>query len=139
MHVELYRSNSCSMFYCPGTERLWSAHQAVGEVQEGANRSNKSECFYWFLCSVSDVWLIPANQSSQIPEKALEALFCFIAYTLICFCALKIKWLYKSYNITYIFLSYLHRQHRMLWATSSNLFMNARVKHLCFLSLLQMS
>lgn len=35
----------------PGSERVWSAHQTPGEVQKGANRSNKSErC--WFLLIV---------------------------------------------------------------------------------------
>lgn len=28
-----------------GSERVWSAHQTPGEVQKGANRSNKSECW----------------------------------------------------------------------------------------------
>lgn len=44
LHSEVHAGNSCSLFTSPGSERLRPAHQAAGEVQKGADRSNKSEC-----------------------------------------------------------------------------------------------
>lgn len=52
-----------------GSERIWSAHQALGEVQKGANRSNKSECC-WFLLIPS---CGPKSRSDSEP-KHLELL-----------------------------------------------------------------
>lgn len=34
-------------FSCPGSECIRSTHQALGEVQKGANRSNKSKFFVY--------------------------------------------------------------------------------------------
>lgn len=39
--------SNCLFFSCPGSECIRSTHQALGEVQKGANRSNKSKFFVY--------------------------------------------------------------------------------------------
>lgn len=107
-----------SIFVCPGPECVQSPHQALREVQEGADRRNKSECCYEFLYKTKCGSFIQDQTSRFLDQLRTEHAYSYtIMFTRIsCHCEPKssksrttLSYFHLSFSVSSYFLKMLYK------------------------------